>query len=151
MLTPSALFSAVSSTLAGLTGWYASRHGYEDFTAVPDGAEISHQSYSIALLSTVPLAGRQRLSATEAGTLHRTDLRVRWLYRVRVEQRDTDYASALTAESALRAAVLATAQSAPLRITLGEDGAERRELPASTGPMLLGEIAFTVVHAVPLA
>ena len=150
-MTATSLFSRVSTALAGLTGWYASRHGYEDFASVPDGAELSHQSYSIALLATVPLAGRQRLSASEAGTLHRTDLRVRWLYRVRVEQRDTDYAAALAAEDTLRAAVLATRQSPALRISLGGDGAERRELPSSTGPMLLGELAFNVVHAIPLA
>lgn len=150
MLTVSDVFDRVRDALGGLSGWYASAYPYEDMPSVLDGADKSHQTYSVAVPSSVPLAGRQVLSAS-VGTQHRTDLRVRWLYRLRVGNRDDDLQAALTAEAVLRNAVLATAKNPQLRITLAPEGATRRELPASTGPMLLGEMHFHVFHSIALA
>ena len=150
MLTVASLFDRVSTALGGLSGWYPSRHGFEEFARVPDGAERSHQSFVVAVPSSVPLAGRQPLSSS-VGTMHRSELAVRWLYRLRVEDRVGDMALALAAEATLRNAVLATGPNPDLRIALAPEGATRQELDPSTGPMLLGELRFLVRHAIPLA
>lgn len=149
MLNPSDIHRRVQAAIAGaLDGWYPSRHSYEDLPSVPDGAEVSHQSYAVALPSSEWQPGRQPRSRTE-GQHTGTELRVRWLYRIRVEARDTDYRAALDAELALLRAILATGEDRELRVQLAGP-ASRRDLTSATGPMLLGELDFTVYHQIAL-
>lgn len=147
MLTVDSVFSRVGTALASLSGWRPTVRTFEAFPSADGGAERDHKTYAIATPATRLLQGRQG-----ASNQARTDLVVRYLYRIRPTDRDTDYAAALVAEAALRAAVLGTTRNPELRVQIpvGTD-AIRRELPSGTGPMLLGELPFVVFHSLPLA
>jgi hypothetical protein len=149
VLNPSEIHRRVQAAIAGaLPSWYPSRHSYEDLPSVPDGAEVAHQSYAVALPTSEWQAGRQPRSRTE-GQQTSTELRVRWLYRIRVEARDTDYRAALDAEVDLLRAILATGGDRELHVQLAGP-VSRRDLSSATGPMLLGELDFVIHHQIAL-
>ncbi len=78
--------------LATLPGWFVSRHAYEAFVDVPDGAERAHQCFALALPETKALPGRQRRDVPQPVC---TKIDVRWAYRLRPGNHDQDYAAAL--------------------------------------------------------
>lgn len=130
----------------GAPAWNLSRHSFEalERAGTLDSADVAHMSYAVHTPRTVWMAGRQRGAApSQVGT----DLHVRWLYRLRVEDYDGDYADALDAEARLLETVLATPTDPQLQVQIPEgDGASRRTLSSETGPFLLGEIHFRVYH-----
>jgi hypothetical protein len=154
MLSARSLRTRVVENLANTLGvgpsaWCLSRHAFEamDRAATMDAADVAHQSYAVHLPRTVWMRGRQR-----GGQLSHvaTDLHVRWLYRLRVEDHDGDYADALDAEARLLETVMRTPSDPELHVDIPEgDGASRRVLPAPTGPYLLGELHFRVMHPHP--
>lgn len=154
MLSVRAIRTRVVAHLAESLGvavpaWNLSRHSFEamDRAATKDGADVAHMSYAVSTPSTLWAVGRQR---REAPQHTHTKLHVRWLYRLRVEDHDGDYAEALDAEALLLKAVLATPSNPQLHVQL-DDSVTRRVLPAETGPFLLGEIHFVVHHGTALS
>lgn len=131
---------------AGAPGgaWSPSRHSFEGMTreAVRDAADVAHQSYAVATPSTMWAVGRQGRGRPQHTA---TKVHVRYLYRLRVEDYDGDYADALDAEIRLLHAVLSTPSDPQLAVQL-DDGVSRRTLDAGTGPYLLGELHFVVHH-----
>ena len=145
MLAPDAIFARVQQALrTGLPAWLPSAHGYDEMPQVLDGADRAHRSWSVQLPVSAPQAGRQSRAPSQ-GLHFLTAVDVRWLYRLRTEQRDTDYQAALVDEQLILHALCVTPTNAQLQLQL--DGQiTRRELPVSTGPMLLGEMHFSVPH-----
>jgi hypothetical protein len=148
VLAPDQIFVRLQAQLqAGLPDWRPSRHSYELLETAPDGAELAHRTWSVQLAETIPQAGRQALTTTGHHCLSLVGLR--WLYRLRVEVRDEDYAGALVDELRVLQAALATDRDPELRLQLASS-LTRREVQTTTGPLLLGEMRFQVPHQVAL-
>lgn len=134
------------AVLVALPDWRTAAHGYEQQPLIPGGAERSHRTFCVALPTTAWNAGRQHRDQPQYCS---TLMRVRWLYRIRVEARSQDYRDALDAEAVLLQTVLATTQLPELSCQLVGD-LSRAELSSETGPMLLGNMDFVIHHSVNL-
>lgn len=153
MLTVRAIRDRVVAHLGTALGsaaspWHLSRRAYDEMDrgAARDPIDVAHQSYAVATPRTIIQAGRQRRDLPQhVGT----QVHVRWLYRLRPEDHDGDYADALDAEAVLLRAVLATPPDPQLLVQLDE-GPSRRTLAPDTGGYVLGEMHFVVYHGLAL-
>jgi hypothetical protein len=147
MLAVSAVLARVDDGIAtalGASGWRPSTQTWDAFAALGDGAG-AHLAYVVATPKTRAVEGlRQPREIIPV----KTDLRVRWLHRLRAGARREDYREALDAETVLLQTILAISRAPELRIVVASDGIERRELAASSGGYLLGEIAAIVSHEI---
>jgi hypothetical protein len=140
MLTAGEVFSRLAGAVEVL-GWHLSQYTAPAFEGVPDGAERSHKSVSLHMPETSYQAGRQRALQYAISTVE-----VRWLYRMRPSVRLDDYVAALAAEPLLVGALVGVSPH-PGLTAIVSGPLTRRELDASTGPMLLGFFTLSVPHS----
>lgn len=148
MNTPSAIFTATVSTLATALGeeWFHSNHSPDAFEDASDGAERVHQAFCVWLPDTAFQEGRQPRRGSGPAFLI-TEVRIRYLYRIRPGNRTADYTSALEAEDTILRAMM-NAPTVPPFHAIVSAPIIRRELPSNTGHLLLGELTFAVPHSI---
>lgn len=147
VLAPAEIVARLDEGIAAHAGssWHPSAHTFDDFLSVADGAQRAHLAYVVAAPRTeavgVP-AGRGRRSEPRHV---RTEVRIRFLHRLRVGRRE-DYLEALSAGDTLARAALAVLALPELVATITDEA--RRELPASSGGYYVGELALSVLHQI---
>lgn len=111
-----------------------------------DARTIGHLVFAVGVLGTAPHAlDRQssRGGAAVRGAVAATGVVVRWAHRLRSDAHVADYDSALVAQEALVAAVLAVDADPELGIRLL---ALRRPEVLGDGTYVLGTVEFEVIH-----
>jgi len=129
------------TTVLGGQGWRHSRFVPDLFGQDTD--QINPRVFAVQVGSTDPVGDRQRI---QVGTVVRTQLIVRFAWRLRADNQLTDYDTALDAEEDVIAAVMST-DNTNLHIEL--DTIPQRTV-FDDGSLFLGEIQFLTQHRLPL-
>lgn len=136
------LLSAVATAITGVSGWRQSTLPYELF---PDqtAQTVPDKTFSIGVPRT-QWAGPEehpRRRPDNQGGLVNTELRVRWVCRLRADNAARDYGLSFEEEDRIVSAVLAISER-PVHIWA--DNASRRVSP--TGTWIEGDITFVAQH-----
>ncbi len=145
MLSYTELRQRLADAVAALEGWRQSPYAFDDFARVPDS--LADQVFAVGLPTSEDSGdSRQNPRKLEEGSLVATDVRVRFVRRLRTTGSDavTDTDTALDAEDVLRQTIMGVDRaglhlryhSTPSRVSAG--GWHRCEL------------RFTVIHRIPL-
>lgn len=130
----------ITTVLSG-QGWRHSRYVPDLFGQDTD--QIAPRSFAVGVSSSTPVGDRQRLPV---GTVVRTQLVVRFAWRLRADNQLSDYDAALDAEEDVLAAVMST--------DLNNLHIELDTIPSRTvstdGDFFLGELQFISEHRLPL-
>lgn len=143
-VTPSAIRQSIASTLSGLSGWSESRWVFDFMAWDPDG-EI-HKTFAVGIGATDPTAptGGRRKTVVEA----ETEVRVRYLWRIRGDAAVDDYDAALDGGDALLVAIHKAWPEYTHAIFRGV--LPRSVPPELEGRYFVGEIRIGVKHALAL-
>lgn len=138
--------TAIDTALAG-SGWHESLYPYPLFPTggAEDSREHLHLGYAVGIGVTDTLAERQRIAN---GVYVRTEINVRYAYRLRVEGAVTDYDAAMDAELSLVAAIMAVSRNPELVLELR--GVSLRGVDAQ-GKVYVGQINLFARHLYALA
>jgi hypothetical protein len=147
MLAVRELHQRLDHGLAATLGapWHPSIVTWDDFATAADGAQRAHLAFVVAVPRSISIETGRRSRPGEP-LLVRSEVRIRWMHRLRAGVRSDDYREALDAEATILTAAMSVVRSAELVPELRDTA--RSELPSTTGGYLLGEIELSVLHTI---
>jgi hypothetical protein len=130
----------VEAAVAGVTGFHPARTIGDMFGLDPNS--YAHKAFSVDLPTTTDGGiSRQNSTALSIGARVTSTARIRWTYRIKAKRAATSMDSALDAESAIVAGVMAISQA---NLHIRFMNATRTIEPR--GEWLIGELNFSTTH-----
>ncbi len=128
----------IAAAIATIEGWTESRHPADRLGK--DTKSQAHQAFAVSLPDTTTKDPGHK---TAHGVYCKTQVQVRWSYQLRDDAVVSDTDAALTAETALVAAIFTQTDGTGIS-SLTVDTRRRASTPEGTH--LVGEIRLTVAH-----
>lgn len=146
-LTVHDLRERVAAALEAIDGWKESRWAY-DLLPLAEPGTYAHLAFAVGVPTVRwPDATESSLRKRGAeGGMVETDLRVRWLHRIRGDAQVADYGDAFDAEAAAYKALIGMSKVG-LHLFL----VSMSHRIVGDGTWMLGEIQATAIHRLPLS